>query len=163
MDSAEVPEGGTSVSEEECSPEFLRKLEACVLDGKFSIEHKTSLHQSPLPPLDELRALEKILPGGTDRILRMAEKEQIHRHGMEWAEVKQDNKGINYAFLLVLVALAGGIAMILCGHQIVGTIFASATGIASIASLFIQVKRKSLLEDKDDQDSSKNNVEDNNG
>jgi len=33
----------------------------------------------PLPPPAELERIDQIIPGGADRLLRMAEKEQIHR------------------------------------------------------------------------------------
>jgi Predicted membrane protein (DUF2335) len=39
-----------------------------------------SAHWSgPLPPASELEKIDQILPGGADRLLRMAEKEQTHR------------------------------------------------------------------------------------
>jgi Predicted membrane protein (DUF2335) len=39
-----------------------------------------SAHWSgPLPPVSELERLDQIIPGGADRLLRMAEKEQTHR------------------------------------------------------------------------------------
>ena len=39
-----------------------------------------SAHWSgPLPPPAELEKIDQIIPGGADRLLRMAEKEQIHR------------------------------------------------------------------------------------
>lgn len=33
----------------------------------------------PLPPPAELEEIDRIVPGGADRLLRMAEKEQVHR------------------------------------------------------------------------------------
>jgi len=33
----------------------------------------------PLPPPAELERIDQIIPGGADRLLRMAEREQIHR------------------------------------------------------------------------------------
>jgi hypothetical protein len=39
-----------------------------------------SAHWSgPLPPPAELEKIDQIIPGGADRLLRMAEKEQVHR------------------------------------------------------------------------------------
>jgi hypothetical protein len=39
-----------------------------------------SAHWSgPLPPPSELEKIDQIIPGGADRLLRMAEKEQTHR------------------------------------------------------------------------------------
>jgi hypothetical protein len=41
-----------------------------------------SAHWSgPLPPPAELEKIDQIIPGGADRLLRMAEKEQAHRIG----------------------------------------------------------------------------------
>ena len=35
--------------------------------------------RGPLPPPSELEKIDQIIPGGADRLLRMAEKEQAHR------------------------------------------------------------------------------------
>src|SRR5258708_9554540 len=41
----------------------------------------SSEHCGPLPPPAELEKIDQIIPGGADRLLRMAEKEQTHRIG----------------------------------------------------------------------------------
>lgn len=46
----------------------------------FPVGGIVSAHWSgPLPPPAELERFDQIIPGGADRLLRMAEKEQVHR------------------------------------------------------------------------------------
>lgn len=40
-------------------------------------------HSGPLPAPEDFQHYDEILPGAADRILRLAEKEQDHRHGQE--------------------------------------------------------------------------------
>lgn len=54
--------------------------------ASHSSEHECSLLEAmrsdwsgPLPPPAELEMIDQIIPGGADRLLRMAEKEQSHR------------------------------------------------------------------------------------
>ncbi|MBA7572880.1 hypothetical protein ES708_14667 [subsurface metagenome] len=48
------------------------------------IESKTII--GPLPCSEEMEKYEKVQPGSADRIIGMAEKEQIHRHEMGKSE-----------------------------------------------------------------------------
>ena len=49
---------------------------------------------SPMPPARELESLEKIHPGITDRILRMAEKEQEDRHKNNHELIELEKKNV---------------------------------------------------------------------
>jgi predicted membrane protein DUF2335 len=69
---------------------FLRGLNSVAeVFAPYSSEHERSVlgqmrsaHWSgPLPPPAELEKIDQIIPGGADRLLRMAEKEQTHRIG----------------------------------------------------------------------------------
>jgi uncharacterized membrane protein len=51
---------------------------------QFQIEATFAQHfRGPLPPPELLEHYEKVLPGGAERIFRMAENEQEHRHALE--------------------------------------------------------------------------------
>src|SRR5258708_3136622 len=54
---------------------FLRGLNS----GAEVFAPYSSEHCGPLPPPAELEKIDQIIPGGADRLLRMAEKEQTHR------------------------------------------------------------------------------------
>jgi predicted membrane protein DUF2335 len=61
---------------------FLRGLNsAAEVFAPYSDRHEHSLlgRSGPLPPPSELEKIDRIIPGGADRLLRMAEKEQTHR------------------------------------------------------------------------------------
>jgi hypothetical protein len=66
---------------------FLRGLNSVAeVFAPYSAGHETSLlgqmrsdWSGPLPPPAELEKIDQIIPGGADRLLRMAEKEQTHR------------------------------------------------------------------------------------
>jgi uncharacterized membrane protein len=56
------------------------------------VETSTAIHRGPLPPPDQFKDYEAILPGSADRILKMAEKEQDHRHAWELSHLRNPNK-----------------------------------------------------------------------
>ena len=65
-----------------------RQVKASVNNASDSIEvvkHELSLegHSGPLPCSKEFEAYERVSPGAANRILIMAEQEQMHRHKME--------------------------------------------------------------------------------
>ena len=57
---------------------FLRGLNsAAEVFAPYSDRH--AQRRGPLPPPSELEKIDQIIPGGADRLLQMAEKEQAHR------------------------------------------------------------------------------------
>jgi Predicted membrane protein (DUF2335) len=46
-------------------------------------------YSGPLPPAEQIRAYEDVLPGSADRILRMAEHQQEHRMELERVTVRE--------------------------------------------------------------------------
>lgn len=49
--------------------------------AEFSLTQ--TMHQGPLPDPDTLNRYEQMMPGSAERIFRIAEKEQEHRHTLE--------------------------------------------------------------------------------
>lgn len=47
------------------------------------LHHEQVSYSGPLPPAVEFDRYEKTCPGAAERILSLAEKESIHRHGIE--------------------------------------------------------------------------------
>jgi uncharacterized membrane protein len=68
-------------------------------------------HAGPLPPPEDLEAYQRLIPDGADRIMRMWEKEQEHRHTREdendQAEVKLKGRG-----QLIAAAIAGSLIIL---------------------------------------------------
>jgi len=55
-----------------------------------------SAHWSgPLPPPATLKQFDEVIPGGAERILRMAEAEQAHRHLTDITALKADSRAIS--------------------------------------------------------------------
>jgi hypothetical protein len=49
----------------------------------------------PLPPPATLKQFDEVIPGGAERILRMAEAEQAHRHLTDMAVLNADSRAIS--------------------------------------------------------------------
>jgi uncharacterized membrane protein len=83
-----------------------------------------------LPPLDIMAEYEEMNPGTIDKILKMAEKEQDHRHQMEMLAIEKNDKAIKIGrqISLVLVGIIALAAIILTfeGHYMVASIFSIA-------------------------------------
>jgi uncharacterized membrane protein len=77
--------------------------------GLLRREVSVVLQEGPLPPAEELEKYNSIIPNGADRIMTMAEKEQIHRQGIESIITKsvasQNSRGQWFAFVIAISAL----------------------------------------------------------
>ncbi len=62
----------------------------------------------PFPPPEWLDAYNKVLPDGADRVVKLTEKQASHRQRLELL-------GLIFAFVIVLVVIGGGIALIADG------------------------------------------------
>ncbi len=106
------------------SPSFIARL-----------EHERIMHAGPLPAPETLAGYENVLPGASERILRMAESQQGHRQYIEQIAIKGNVRaqtlGVWFAFLLGLAGFGCGTVVILYGHSLEG----SSTVIASLAAL----------------------------
>ncbi len=79
---------------------------------------------SPYPDPAELRQYEAILPGFTDRILSLTERESEHRIQEERVQTRATidlaKRGQKYAFIVVLALVAVGGVGIATGHSVAG-------------------------------------------
>ena len=84
-----------------------------IMSAMFAMEQKT--YSGPLPAPEDFAEYEKCLPGSTDRIIRMAEKQVDHRINSEKTiiEKKFKQSGIGQILGAILVALFGIIALVL--------------------------------------------------
>ena len=87
----------------------------------------------PLPPPQFFQAYEATLPGAAERILAMAEREQKSRHVRE-------ARGQWMAFLLALLGLLGGVALVYLDKSLEG-LAAMVVSIAIVIGVFITAKR----------------------
>ncbi len=99
-------------------------------DAAMQARVQAEFFSGPLPPPSLLARYNDIIPSGAERILTMAERQSAHRENLE-AQVVAGNlasqrRGSQYAFILALVAIGGGILLIHEGK--------SASGLATVIS-----------------------------
>lgn len=101
--------------------------------------------QGPIPPPSHLAGYEGILPGSANRIINMAEKEQVHRQGLEskvlkWSafgEVFGQISGVLVSFGLI----AGAVYCAYIGATVVGVTLVGATGVGIVSILVTRGNR----------------------
>lgn len=113
-----------------------------------SEEVRMSLTQTtsgPLPPASEFRAYEQTLPGGAERILAMAEKEQDHRFDWEKealdAEIRDRKRGHYLVFVLTLFITGAIVYLTMYGHYAIAAILGG-TVLLGLAKLFLDYRRE---------------------
>ena len=85
---------------------FLRGLNSTAeVFAPYSDRH--AQRRGPLPPPSELEKIDQIIPGGADRLLRMAEKEQAHR-------IEDAKRGQYLGWSLAAGAVIAAAAVSLC-------------------------------------------------
>jgi len=100
------------------SPEDRQKLEllSCAPMAVSSVHY-----QGPIPPASELTGINNVVPGGADRVIRMAESQARHRQDMEkvviTSQQSQTAQGQWFAFIIALMLVAAGTFCILKGHD----------------------------------------------
>ena len=110
-----------------------------IVGALYAVEESSSF-RGPLPPPEMLKGYESILPGASERILSMAEKQQEHRMHIEKTSVDRQTKqsGNGQIWGGVLAVLFGIITFILgyTGHDVLaGTI--GTTTIISLVIVFV--------------------------
>lgn len=109
-----------------------------IMSAMYAIEQKS--YSGPLPAPEDFAEYEKILPGSTDRILKMAEKQVDHR-------ISSDNKIIDNTYRqsgrgqilgAILVVMFGVIILIfgLTGHDSLAK-YIGVTTVIGLAVVFV--------------------------
>lgn len=99
------------LAEESPTEAALEKLEPLLKPNKTQ-EARTVLahfvsksHSGPIPSAEELEHLEHVLPGSANRCFEMAEREQLHRHGVTENIVDREFKLRSRGQYLALAAM----------------------------------------------------------
>ncbi|WP_446786960.1 DUF2335 domain-containing protein [Macellibacteroides fermentans] len=134
----------------ESLPEDKRKV---LVRALYAIESSSSF-RGPLPPPEILNGYESVLPGASERILKMAEKQQEHRIDVERMIVDRQTKqsGFGQIWGGCLAVLFGVIACILgyTGHDWLAGIIATST-IIGLATIFV-LNRKAKESEKGNEE-----------
>lgn len=95
----------------------------------------------PLPPPETLAQYEQIQEGFAERIMRMAETQQNHRHGVQRELVQEESKkraaGQYLGFIVTLTAMIGATVAVLLNPSWPMAIFASVMIGAPLAAIVI--------------------------
>jgi uncharacterized membrane protein len=109
------------------------------------LQFQGEIHTGPIPAPGEIGEYERILPGSADRIIKMAEKEQDHRHQLQ-LRGQRHRVGITFvgqlfAFLIGISGIAGGVYLVKADKPITGfgVFFAS---LAAIMGVFFYSRRR---------------------
>lgn len=117
---------------------------ARIIEQQFTGE----LHRGPLPHPDTLKGYSEIDPAFPQRILKMAEDEQSHRHEMERQalqaqkdDLKRDRLearlGQVFALVIGLAAIVGGVVAAVKGAQWSGSIIGGG-GVIGLVTVFVK-------------------------
>jgi uncharacterized membrane protein len=122
------------------------------------ISHES--YTSPIPPPSVLAQYDEILPGCADRILKMAESQERHRHNMESSVVRSnimnERLGLFAALTLALILTLGSIGLIAINRPVEGLSIVLGETIVLVGSFYyaqhrLRQERKERLKELSDQ------------
>ncbi|HYF97525.1 MAG TPA: DUF2335 domain-containing protein [Coxiellaceae bacterium] len=114
--------------------------------------HIQQLFSGPIPSPEILAKYENLQAGLAERIIRMAEEQAHHRQILEAKSLqtniehvqesdKEARYGQNYAFIVAMTAIVGGLTLAFFDKQIAATIITS-LGLGGIITAFIYGRTK---------------------
>ncbi len=103
-------------------------------------------YSGPIPSASEFARYKECLPDAPNRILTMAEEQQIHRNEMERQiiseRIRENKKGQLYGFIVVVLFLIGAIYVAYIGNSSVAiAVISAATVLACIFVLKVWPKK----------------------
>jgi len=109
------------------------------------VTHASVQISGPLPPPEAFRGYEDVVPGAADRILKMAEGEQVHRHQVETRQLRYTVSlaalGQVFALTIGLSGIVSGAVLALRGQNLNGLAFL-VTSLATLVGVYIHGQRK---------------------
>ncbi|MYD32030.1 MAG: DUF2335 domain-containing protein [Nitrospira sp. SB0661_bin_20] len=77
----------------------------------------------PLPPPNELQQYEKILPGFTDRSMKIIEDEQRAQTNVQNQMLSNERLRINWSGVTTILAIISGVVLAWLGYPLPGVVF----------------------------------------
>jgi uncharacterized membrane protein len=106
------------------------------LDKSSSIKPEERIGR--IPPAALLAEYERVLPGVSERLIRILEQEQMHRHQLEinaFAEAKSTVRAEQFLLLIVAIcSVLAGVFLSFRGAELSGTIMGAAGIIAPLVA-----------------------------
>lgn len=117
QDSQDDPE--TSLESSSKSPSIRNnETPSTRTDSSVLVERTVmGMRRSPLPPPEEFQGYENTLRGAADRILKMAENEQLNRHALQKQMVESDinikktGQWMGYSIFIALIGIGAWLAI----------------------------------------------------
>ncbi len=114
-------------------------------NGELTIQAVSRSFSGLLPPPEALERYNQVLPGAAERILAMAESQQVHRQGLERTVVasntRAQNRGPWLGFIVAMTAVLGGIFLIYSGREATG-LTSIISALAALIGVFVYGKRE---------------------
>lgn len=152
-------EGGAKGSEADPAPPteveaiepVLKRLPSEQRDAIIEVVEQQLSHSGPLPPPAQLREYETVLPGLAERIVRLTEREQEHRHEIVDLAVRRSarlrDRGQALGMLAMVLVLAFCLVLIHAGQPATAGAVAIAL-VIGVVSIFVIGRRADLEETK---------------
>lgn len=106
----------------------------------------------PIPPPDVLGKYEQLIPGSADRIIRMAEKQNNHRLGLEkmmiQGNISRSDYGLKWGYSIAVVFAIGGFYLVIIGKEISGWVALAGAVLPSVIARFGAKKQQTKELDK---------------
>lgn len=103
-------------------------------------------YSGPIPPPEMLERFNELIPRGAHRILKMAEKQQDHRHKLEEKVITSDIRrswgGLAAGLVVAIVSIALGCTLVFNGHDAAGTTIATATVVGLVTAFLTGTSRR---------------------
>jgi uncharacterized membrane protein len=122
-------------------------LKAATLAAVYVKQTQIESFSGPFPKPDHLQQYKDIDPDLPRQIADMATREQTHAHNRDNTIISEEfnlkRRGQLFAFIITIFISGGGLAAILMGHEVSGTVFGG-LGLAGLVGLFL----KTVLSDR---------------
>lgn len=137
------------VSEIEAIDPVLQQLPSEQREAIIAVVERQLSHSGPLPPPAQLREYDAVLPGLAERIVRLTEREQEHRHQIVDLTVRRSarlrDRGQLLGMLALVLVLAFGGLLIWAGQPATAGAVAIAL-VIGVVSIFVIGRRADLKE-----------------
>ncbi len=115
-----------------------------------------AFHEGPLPTPETLSQYERVHPGLAERIIRtvelpmeMAKDQQEHRHALEQkvivSDIRRSWAGLVAGFILTLVAIGGGVLLVLEDKPVAG-LASIIMALGALVGVFVATDRRRAAE-----------------
>jgi uncharacterized membrane protein len=115
------------------------------LAAGLALAFKAQRFRGPLPHPDVLAGYDRVQAGLAERVVRMAEKEQDHRHALDDkfvdAEVKFGSRGQVFVLIVALAFLAAALVLGLAG-QTAAAVAVTGIDLAAVVAPFLWRKTR---------------------